>query len=867
MNFGANSIFVQFPGNPPVTAFNSTSVDTSNGDVEIVIQQPDTHTISGTVVDSTGSPVSNLTVELSNTAGSNILTTTDTQGQYSFTVSPGFYSLNFLMSGGAQLFNPYAGYYNLQTSDVTQHVHLPPTVNLTVTAEDANGNPVSGATVNIAASPTSFTVAPGVTFDANHDASQVTGPDGQATFHIFQGMNFGANSISVQYPGDSPTTARNATAVDTSNGDVAVVLQEPVTHAISGTVVDSTGLPVSNLTVEASNTVGSNTFTTTDSQGRYSFTLSPDSYSLGFFMPSGAQLFNPYAGYYDLRTGDVTQNVKLPPMVNLTVTAKDADGNPVSGATVNIAASITPFTVAPGVTFDANHDAGRTTDANGQATFQVFQGMNFGANSIFVQFPGNPPVTARNATAVDTSSDATIVVRLQPQISSPSAPTNLTISSPTQTPALSWGAANGASSYNIYRNGTKVDSTIGTTYTDNTAPEGTDTYYVTAANSAGDSGASNSVNVLVDRTVPTITYSVEPASNGAGWNNSPVTITFSCSDMLSGIASCSPPMTESSDGTYTFTGTAVDNAGNTALVSVTVKVDQSMPMVGTPTWSDNPVVTGNSTTLTVPAIAAANHSPTTGGEYYIGNTDPGQGNGTAMTYDSNSGNLTASLGSSLSPGTYQVNARAQNAAGVWSSIVTTTLKVNPVPVAPTVTSPNNYSIGVRQIITSSEFTVTTTGTPAPSLTETGSLPSGIAFSDNGDGTANFTGMVAAGTAGTYHITITATNSAGSISQNFALTITDTDSAPTTIFTSTGSNTLTVNTGTSSSFTFTATGNGKNSKISVFSGSLPPGMSLHDNKDGTASFFGTPTQAGTYTFTLEAQNKNGITYQQFMVVVN
>ena len=53
--------------------------------------------------------------------------------------------------------------------------------------------------------------------------------------------------------------------------------------------------------------------------------------------------------------------------------------------------------------------------------------------------------------------------------------------------------------------------------------------------------------------------------------------------------------------------------------------------------------------------------------------------------------------------------------------------------------------------------MTTTGTPAPSLTETGALPSGVTFKDNGNGTATLGGTPASGTAGVYAITIRAHN--------------------------------------------------------------------------------------------------------------
>ena len=102
-------------------------------------------------------------------------------------------------------------------------------------------------------------------------------------------------------------------------------------------------------------------------------------------------------------------------------------------------------------------------------------------------------------------------------------------------------------------------------------------------------------------------------------------------------------------------------------------------------------------------------------------------------------------------------------------------------------------------------------------------------------------MVAAGTAGSYTITITATNSAGTKTQSFTLTITNTNSAPTTIFPSTSS--LTFPAGSPASLTFTATGNGKNFKIFLYSGTMPTGLNLHDAKNGTATVSGTPTTKG------------------------
>lgn len=45
----------------------------------------------------------------------------------------------------------------------------------------------------------------------------------------------------------------------------------------------------------------------------------------------------------------------------------------------------------------------------------------------------------------------------------------------------------------------------------------------------------------------------------------------------------------------------------------------------------------------------------------------------------------------------------------------------------------------------------------PGLTESGSLPNGVTFVDNGDGTATLSGTPEPGVAGTYSITITASD--------------------------------------------------------------------------------------------------------------
>lgn len=87
------------------------------------------------------------------------------------------------------------------------------------------------------------------------------------------------------------------------------------------------------------------------------------------------------------------------------------------------------------------------------------------------------------------------------------------------------------------------------------------------------------VNVTAAST-PKITAAVSPAPNSAGWNNSPVTVTFACSDSLSGISFCPIPAVVATEGAnQVISGTARNNAGNTATTSVTVNLDETPPSI------------------------------------------------------------------------------------------------------------------------------------------------------------------------------------------------------------------------------------------------------------------------------------------------
>ena len=88
--------------------------------------------------------------------------------------------------------------------------------------------------------------------------------------------------------------------------------------------------------------------------------------------------------------------------------------------------------------------------------------------------------------------------------------------------------------------------------------------------------------------------------------------------------------------------------------------------------------------------------------------------------------------------------------------------------APAITSANSTTFTAGQ---NNSFTITTTGFPVATLSESGTLPAGVTFVNNGDGTATLKGKPAAGTHGSFTFTITASDSVlPAVTQDFDLTV-------------------------------------------------------------------------------------------------
>ncbi|HEY5357254.1 MAG TPA: putative Ig domain-containing protein [Streptosporangiaceae bacterium] len=201
-------------------------------------------------------------------------------------------------------------------------------------------------------------------------------------------------------------------------------------------------------------------------------------------------------------------------------------------------------------------------------------------------------------------------------------------------------------------------------------------------------------------------------------------------------------------------------------------------------------------------------------------------------------------------GTYTIMLHAHSKAGA----VTEAFTVN------VIKAPTLDKLQATRVVNegaSVNLTITARGFTTPTLGETGILPSGIGFADNGDGTASITGTPAPGTSGSYPVSITATNPQGVASQSITLVVAVTPSI-------TSANTATARVGNSFSFSFTATG--FPAPIISKTGRLPDGIHLTLNNRGLT---GTPFKGtqGDYPITITATNHAGTTTQQFTLVVS
>ncbi|MCX5387326.1 putative Ig domain-containing protein [Streptomyces sp. NBC_00083] len=375
------------------------------------------------------------------------------------------------------------------------------------------------------------------------------------------------------------------------------------------------------------------------------------------------------------------------------------------------------------------------------------------------------------------------------------------------------------------------------------------TAYVAAGSPVGDSQYPGETGKCVG--TPSTTCTTTPASEAT-------VLASESRIMLGHVLSDDPRMNYAHQANLVGPATKTVN-GTTSDYGYTLLTLLSNMQAQYASWSTTPLVqmtdAGQSQVLAESAAwTAAKNAGTVTASVQNGSVVIGNSGGSAVSVP-----VTVPDGSTLNGAafgeSYGGTRSAWTPVGAGSTItITVPSSGGPVGTAPAVTGPTSASAVTGTAFTA---TITTTGAPAPALTESGNLPAGVTFKDNGDGTATVSGTPAAGSGGSYPLTITATNSAGKATGPLTITV----SQPPAI-TSKASATARLLT----PFTFNVTTTGVPKAVLSESGALPLGFRFTPTSNGTATITGTALLPGIYHLTLTAKNSAGTTTQPFTLTL-
>jgi hypothetical protein len=405
---------------------------------------------------------------------------------------------------------------------------------------------------------------------------------------------------------------------------------------------------------------------------------------------------------------------------------------------------------------------------------------------------------------------------------------------------------------------TFVDNGDGTGTLNGTPSAGTGgAYPLTITATDGVKSASQSFTLTVNEAAAITSASAAAFTTGAPGSFTVTTTGFPQPTIARGGAALPAGVTfvDGGNGTATLSGTPALGTGGTYAMTFTAANGVGAPVVqtftlvvsGAPTFTSAAAATftvGSAGTFTVTTIATPPAVLSVAGTLPAGVTFADNGNGTGTL----SGTPAAATGA-----IYPLTFTATNSVGGATQAFSLTVNE-----APAITSASAATFAMSAMGT---FNVVTTGFPPPGLVQGGALPGGVTFVDNGDGTGTLSGTPAAGTGGTYALTLTATNGLGSVVQAFTLTV---NASPG--FTSAASTTFTV--GSAGSFAVTAIGT-PTPAITV-SGALPSGVTFVDNGDGTGTLSGTPAAGTGGAFALTFTAVNGVlpeATQAFTLTIN
>ncbi len=609
---------------------------------------------------------------------------------------------------------------------------------------------------------------------------------------VLTGSPFGLNVLAVDPEGNIDPTFNGSVTLSLGPGSPSATLGGAVTEnavdglaSFSGLTIDNPG---SGFTLQATSAAG------------------PAGASSAFAVDQPPRFLSPNAAVF-------TVGQSSPDTITTT-------GFPAAALTVS------GGSLPDGVTFTDNGGgtatlSGMAGAATGSYTFNITanNGVTAPATQVFTLTVVDPPAITSAA-----SSEFTVGAKGRFSVTtSPGLPAATALSVKGMLPT--------GVSFTDNRNGT---ATLAGTPAAGTA--GTYTLTVTASNGPA-SSASQTFTLHVDQALaPSGTADLTFATGAPDSVNITAKALAATSLGESGMLPSGVTFTDNGDGTATLSGTPASGTERATPYSFTVTASKRGTTVATETFQlsvdQPPVVTSTSATFTV-GVKGTFTIQTTAGLPATTTLSLSGALPAGVSFSAKNG--TATLSGTPAPGTagtYTLLITASNAVESVTQQTFTLTVVQP----PTVTSGPGATFTVGQTgsvtVTNKSFAATT------ALTENGTLPAGVSFADNGNGTATFSGTPEAGTGGPYGLSIRGSNG---VTMAFTLTIVQPP-----IITSAASATFTAG----QPQTFTVSASGSPSPKLALSGA-PSWLTLTSKGNGIAVVSGKTANHGTFTFTIVA----------------
>jgi hypothetical protein len=242
----------------------------------------------------------------------------------------------------------------------------------------------------------------------------------------------------------------------------------------------------------------------------------------------------------------------------------------------------------------------------------------------------------------------------------------------------------------------------------------------TCTDLAGNTTSASETDINIDTTAPSIELDSRTPANAAGWNNGPVTVTWTCRDDVAGVESDSVDQTVDTEGAdQSATGTCTDLAGNTtSATEADINIDTTAPSIQ---WSGGPADGSSSffgSVAAAPTCTATDELSGVSGCHIDGyRTTVGTHTLTAVATDV-AGNRTSSTRSyTVQPWTLRGFYQPVDMNGVWNAVKggsTVPLKFEAFAGTTELTDPTIASFTVSQAAcdtgaTSDEIELTTSG--------------------------------------------------------------------------------------------------------------------------------------------------------------